>query len=145
MKTTFVNQNNENTIIKEGENHLESRKEDFLRYMNDNKVFDEGNEENPPFYEYGLSFDYVELGTFSDQQEDYFRYQLSWGGGSEEFRYYDDGTIIFVYLDWNCGVGFDVTGEDWAEFVRDMFEMDFHLERGKYDYYKELQTIDREN
>lgn len=40
------------------------------------------------FHEYGLSFDYVEPGTFTDQEEGYWRYQISYGGPSSEFRFY---------------------------------------------------------
>ena len=32
------------------------------------------------FHEYGLAFDYVAPGTFNDQREGYWRYQISWGG-----------------------------------------------------------------
>ena len=44
---------------------------------------------------YGSSLDYVAPGTFDDQREDYFRYQLSRGGPSDEFRF-------FVNLDLSC-------------------------------------------
>lgn len=39
---------------------------------------------------YGLSFDWVAPGTFTDQTEGYYRYQISWGGPSEEFRFFVD-------------------------------------------------------
>jgi hypothetical protein len=35
------------------------------------------------FVEYGLCFDYVSPGTFTDRQEGYWRYQISWGGPSD--------------------------------------------------------------
>ena len=40
------------------------------------------------FWEYGLALDYVAPGTFKDQKQGYFRYQISVGGPSEEFRFY---------------------------------------------------------
>jgi hypothetical protein len=40
------------------------------------------------FAEYGLGFDYVAPGTFVDAPEGYWRYQISWGGPSDEFRFY---------------------------------------------------------
>lgn len=72
------------------------------------------------FDEYGLSFDYVELDK--DTEQDYFRYQLSCGGPSEEIRFYDNGAIEYVYLDWFCGVGFDVTNDGVFKQVRDWFK-----------------------
>ena len=57
------------------------------------------------FNEYGLSFDYVKEYTFSDQEEPYFRYQISWGGPSEEYRIYTDDLfnierVEYWFLDW---------------------------------------------
>lgn len=99
-------------------NCLDGTIEDMNIFMKD----PEGTEETGPFYEYGLCFDYVEPDTFEDQTEGYYRFQLSWGGPSDEFRFYSDGSIEYVYLDWFTGIGWDVTGEDWAEFIRSMFE-----------------------
>ena len=64
--------------------------------------------------EYGLSFDYVEPGTFNDQETGYFRYQLSWGGPSDEFRIYlnYDGLIDHIeywYLDWYDGASIKIS------------------------------------
>ena len=60
--------------------------------------------------EYGLGFDYVPPGTFVDQTEGYWRYQLSWGGPSDEFRFYAGGCgeqqpyrIGYAFLDWFDG------------------------------------------
>ena len=73
---------------------------------------EEGDEELGTFYEYGLAFDYVPRGTFKkDDGSDcrgYFRYQLSYGGPSEEFRFYvcEDLSLDYVefwLLDWYDG------------------------------------------
>ena len=172
MKTTFVNQNSEGNIIESAERYMKSRIEDFdyyrevsiepsadeLRdYVNnprnglsfaDIRALINKTEEMGSFYNYGLCFDYVELETFDDQNEDYFRFQLSWGGPSDEVRFYDDGTIIYVYLDWFSGVGIDVTGEEWAEWLREWFEgcesLNFGHEREKYDYYERLYANEEE-
>jgi len=60
--------------------------------------------------EYGLGFDYVAPDTFTDQKEGYWRYQISWGGPSDEFRFYAGGCgqltphrISYVFLDWFDG------------------------------------------
>ena len=74
------------------------------------------------FYDYGLSFDFVGVGTFDDQGEPYYRYQFCWGGPSAELRIYEDGTLVFVYLDWFTGVGFDVSNESGFDWVVDWFE-----------------------
>ena len=70
--------------------------------------------------EYGLCIDYVERGTWSKKwepkSEPYWRYQLSWGGPSEEFRLYDSGKIEFWFLDWGDGAFKVATGKD-AEII----------------------------
>ena len=57
---------------------------------------------------YGLSFDYVEPDTFDNQPEGYWRWQLSWGGPSDEYRaYVNEGNRIYRleywFLDWFDG------------------------------------------
>ena len=144
MRTTFLNQNAEKDIHERGLEYLSSRENDFRVFMEDT----EGNEETGSFYDYGLCFDYVELGSFDDQKQDYFRYQFSWGGPSDELRFYDDGEIEYVFLDWFSGVGFDVTCEDWAMWCKDWFRscdmMNFEEEREKYDYYDILYGDEEE-
>lgn len=61
--------------------HFKSRIEAIaamLKAEHDGK--DDGDETHGPLREYGLSFDYVTAGTFDDQKEGYWRYQISWGG-----------------------------------------------------------------
>ena len=58
--------------------------------------------------EYGLCFDKVEPNTFQDQKLGYWRWQLSWGGPSDEFRIFVDEDkniykIEYWYLDWFDG------------------------------------------
>ena len=148
MKRTFINQNSEKNIEEVGMGHLESRIEDFKRFMEARDLEDAGDDLGS-FYDYGLSFDYVELGTFKPQEEDYFRYQLSWGGGSDEVRFFVDGTMEYVYLDWFCGVGFDVTREDWAIWLKDWFSggdmLNFQEKREGYDYYEQLWQSEHED
>jgi len=138
MRTTFINQNSDNTILEKGEKYLESTLEDLRFYMENGTEMDEdfdpdnlhlfnqdkldiyqGFQDRGSFYDYGLSFDFVEAGTFEDQPEGYYRYQFSYGGPSDEMRFHPDGTIEYVFMDWFCGVGFDVTGEEAAEWLKD--------------------------
>ena len=113
MKTTFKQENLEGNIEEAGMRSLESTKEDIKQF-----ALDELNgEEESGFYDYGLSFDTVE--DEDTGEVDYHRFQLSWGGPSEEIRFYPNGKIEYVFLDWFCGVGFDITGEDWAQWIHD--------------------------
>lgn len=72
------------------------------------KDYCEGKNEED-FYEYGLSFDYVAPETFKDENEGYWRYQISWGGPSDEFRFYSSSPnspcykITYAFLDWFDG------------------------------------------
>lgn len=105
--------------------------------------------ELPDFHDYGLCFDYVELGTFEDQDEDYFRYQFSYGGPTEELRIYENGLVEFVYLDWFCGIGFridnDPEHEEWVEWMTDWFSeiglMDFEAKREETNYYMKKEDM----
>ncbi len=95
-------------------------------YMDKPEVYEAGNDDQGPFFECGLCFDYV---TGEDGEDDYWRYQLAWGGPSEEIRFYARRAqaataryIEHVYMDWNCGIAFDVTCSDWAQWLWDEFQ-----------------------
>ena len=84
--------------------------EDFYDYINN----------------YGLAFDYVEKGTFTDQERGYFRYQLSWGGPSDEFRIYVDYDkqithIDYWFLDWGDGASVRIPEDSIAYEVCEQF------------------------
>ena len=71
------------------------------------------------FSEYGLAFDYVEPCSDFNPGEGYLRFQISYGGPSEEIRFfvspthggYDMHKAEFWYLDWFDGACVDVTNE----------------------------------
>jgi len=97
---------------------LSSRMSDLEKLW---KACKEGNESGVEdlgtFDEYGLCFDYVAPGTFERQKRGYFRYQLSYGGPSDEFRFYCDENldpveIEYWFLDWFDGAHIDLTGKD---------------------------------
>ena len=110
--------------------HKNSRFSDLRRLW---RAYESGKEDVPDLgnlYEYGLSFDYVEPGTFGDQPEGYWRYQLSWGGPSDEIRFYSSSPsdnpyrIEYWFLDWYDGKGRALVGRDlglarslWQWFV----------------------------
>ena len=76
--------------------------------------------------DYGLSFDYVAPNTFDDQREGYFRYQLSWGGPSDEFRFFVNldhscHRIEYWYLDWFDGASL-MPGDGEQSFLLEIWE-----------------------
>jgi len=88
-------------------------------------------------FNYGLSFDYVPAHTFRDQKEGYFRYQISCGGPSEEFRIfvnldYEPYRIEFWFLDWFDGAKKTLTGVAF-DFFADFFSA-FFVELGSAQY-----------
>jgi len=87
-------------------------------------------------YDYGLCFDYVAPDTFEDQKEAYFRWQLSWGGPADEFRFYANPDlslyrIEYWFLDWFDGAGVELEGED------------FMLLSEIFDWFKETGAIEK--
>ena len=95
------------------------------------------------FNEYGLSFDYVPEGTFGDQEVAYFRYQISWGGPSDEFRFFVNPSfkpyrIEYWFQDWYDGAKIVLEDED-EELLEEIFE--FFREVGsveaEYEKWKE--------
>ena len=86
------------------------------------EMYNSPDQNHPEFgrlNEFGLCLDFVEAGTFSDQREDFIRYQLSWGGPQEEFRLYKNGDVEFWYLDWFDGACVSVNGGD-ADIIKDI-------------------------
>ena len=79
--------------------------------------------------EYGLSFDYVAPDTFTGQAKGYFRWQLSYGGPSDEFRFHINPdfscrAIEYWFLDWFDGAHLridrgGIIGE-WFEMMREL-------------------------
>ena len=81
--------------------------EDFFDYVNQS----------------GLCFDRVEPGTFEGQRAGYWRWQLSWGGPSEEFRLFDNGDLEFWHLDWFDGAKVDVKDEIFENIMANFKEL----------------------
>jgi len=72
--------------------------------------------------EYGLSWDYVVPNTFDNQKDGYYRWQLSWGGPSDEFRIYTDNekniqSVEYWYLDWFDGASITVNDEEIINII----------------------------
>ena len=95
--------------------HLDGRVAD-LKKLFEAERNGENEGDNGNLSEYGLCFDYVAPGTFSDQKEGYFRYQLSWGGPSDEFRFFANPDfschrIEYWFLDWFDGAHIFLSGD----------------------------------
>ena len=91
---------------------------------------DEDPEQVGLFHEYALAFDYVCPYTWADQTQGYWRYQISYGGPSEEIRIYGDvideykAHMIraeFWFLDWGDGACIDVSREKCVRWLFDDF------------------------
>ena len=99
-----------------------SQKEEHDQYDGYEDLYDYVNQT-------ALCWDYVEKGTFDDQERGYFRLQLSWGGPGDEFRIYVDydksiDYIEYWYLDWYDGASVRV-GSDTESYdiCRDFLEV----------------------
>jgi hypothetical protein len=104
------------------EDHKIMRMADLKQFME----ADDNTVEDQHVSEYHLCFDWVEPNTFEDQPEGYHKYQISWGGPSEEIRYYysklspANGSIglpvkvEFWLLDWFDGASVELKGDDLA-------------------------------
>jgi len=108
----------------------ESTKEDlealWAAYMDPDNENDEA-EDLGSIFEYGLSFDWVPAGTFKGQEEGFFRYQFSWGGPSDEIRFYCGPDFRlhraeYWFMDWFDGASQNVTGEEIIQALWDWFE-----------------------
>ena len=113
----MINKNTDPTCEDRITESIISRGEDFKRFMNS-----ENEETQEEFYNYGLCIDMVNVGTFKDQKEPYLRYQISFGGPSEELRFYQNGTVEFWFLDWYDGAHKIITSLDWVQWLKEYLE-----------------------
>lgn len=83
--------------------NLRERLADLCRLFSEGFCDDLGTLEG-----YALGFDYVSPLAFDGQAEGYFRYQISWGGPSDEFRFFTGSEgkashVEYWFLDWFDG------------------------------------------
>mgnify|MGYP006353200869 FL=1 len=101
--------------------------------------------------EYGLSFDYC---YSTRNSPGYFRYQLSWGGPSDEFRIYADKRgeyrwniwkIEYWFMDWFDGAHKTLSGDDF-KFMEELIT-GFFTECGSLDheYEKAMENYEPED
>ena len=99
---------------------LASRVADFETYFNNPEIYEEGNDELPPFHHYGLSFDARE--DEETGEVTHYDFLLSWGGPSDFVRFHRNGSTSYHFQDWFDGASRVVTGLTWAEELRSWFE-----------------------
>lgn len=98
-------------------------------------------------FEYGLSFDYCYP---SKRDAGYFRYQLSWGGPSDEFRIYANQVkfgwevyrIEYWFMDWFDGASKTLHGEDF-KFMKNLIEQFFgDCETMTHEFEKAMENYE---
>ena len=72
--------------------------------------------------EFGLGWDYVLSNTFDNQEQGYYRWQLSWGGPSDEFRIFTDHekniqSVEYWFLDWFDGASIKVNDQEVLDMI----------------------------
>ena len=87
---------------------------------------EQSDEELGNFSEYGLSFAYVPPGTWEKQKRGYFRYQLAWGGPSDEFRFFTNPDFSvyraeYCFMDWFDGARRILKGRNY-DLMTEIFE-----------------------
>ena len=107
--------------------HYNARMKDIRKlWALDCKDPEATTEEGECWNEYGLCFDYVPRGTFTDEKRGFWRFQLSTGGPGDEFRFYCDEDyqltkVEYWFLDWFDGACVAVTGKN-RELWNDVWE-----------------------
>ena len=119
-----MQENKQSSCDERIDSHLKSRLDDLKNLWSD-YVNDESEHVNElgELHEYGLSLDYHE----NNNEVGYMRFQLFWGGPSDEFRFYLNATqgcysIEYAFQDWFDGATRIITGED-RDFLMQIFEM----------------------
>ena len=86
-----------------------------------------GPSEESGLAEYGLSFDFIE--ERENESIGYYRYQLSWGGPSDEIRFYEGGKATYHFMDWFDGASIDVSKSEVVADLREWHAIDFNRQR----------------
>ena len=102
---------------------------DYFEQDEDKRKPNEDYESYEDFFDYvnqsGLCFDFVSVDTFENQNRGYWRFQMSWGGPSDEFRIYTDDQnqieyIEYWYMDWFDGASIHIN-DDVIYHICEMF------------------------
>lgn len=94
---------------------------------------------------YGLSIDYVLPNTFTGQRKGYLRWQISWGGPSDEWRFFfvpgesEAYRIEYWYMDWFDGAKVGCTGGRVANLLWNYLQ---ETETAHYAYEDAMKNRD---
>jgi hypothetical protein len=101
------------------------------RYVDREKQFSDAWNDDSIFWpqylsENTLAFDFVEPDTFDNQPIGYYRLQFSWGGPSDEVRWYsrEPNTyykITYSYMDWFDGAEINVSFDNIWQNIFDQY------------------------
>jgi len=126
--------------------NLKGRIEDLKTLWDSECKGEENTEDLGNLNEYGLCFDYVAPEGY---RRGYFRYQLSWGGPSDEFRIFASGSgyrwivdkIEYWFLDWFDGASRKLSGKNF-KLIEEIFQ-NFFVEVGCVDseYNKAMEDF----
>jgi hypothetical protein len=97
--------------------------EDLRNIIDGSKEWADSTDYFDDLNQYGLSYDYV---SPDNGENGYKRWQLSWGGPSDEFRIYLDYErrpykIEYWYMDWFDGAKKELRGEDLQWFIDNIY------------------------
>ncbi len=110
--------------------HMEGRLEDLrLLAGKDQNEYHIWEEDEAELCDYGLCFEYVPADRHCKRLEGYYRWLISYGGPSDEFRFFVDAggsmhKVEYWYMDWFDGAKVILSGSD-LEFMRDLWEWFF--------------------
>jgi len=104
------------------ENTISYIREMWEVYIGQSPETDEITEDS--FHEYGLSLEYS---SSEDGEPGFFRYLLSWGGPSSEFRFFTDPDLCcyrieYWFLDWFDGASRRLYDSD-KDLMLEIFDM----------------------
>ena len=106
---------------------LRDRIKDLRKLWNAYCQGEEEVEDLGNLWDYGLCFDYIAPHTFKNQSQGYFRYQLSWGGPADEFRFYVNPDLTpykieYWLLDWFDAASKELKGAEY-ELLKNIYEL----------------------
>lgn len=79
-------------------------------------------EEDESIFDLGLSFAWIPPTGETYEEGGYFQLLLSWGGPSDEIRFFDYNRIVYVYMDWFDGAEIDISKDEVAREMRYVYE-----------------------
>ena len=104
------------------------------------RLFKDYRDGGDEIYDYGLWFSYE-----VEDKEGFFRWLLSWGGPSTEFRFFTNPDLTirrieYVFMDWYVRTDYELTGEEFKvleEIYNELFKDSGACEVALKEYERE--------